>query len=143
MRKKILFAFVLISAFGFISCSDRKDQKPEIDFHELGYENSKKVKAGDELHFDAEIVAKNKIDKIRIEIHPEGDDHKSILLVLLDNAWEFDTTYTEFSGLKNVGFHKHIIVPEHAAAGDYHFHFAVTDQEGNMAIFEDEIEVIQ
>jgi hypothetical protein len=143
MKRTVLMIALLYSVTFFTSCTDKKDEKPTIDIHELGYENSKKVKAGEELHIDAEVVANNKIDKIRIEIHHDGDDHKSKLLFLNNDEWAFDSTYTEYAGLKNAEFHKHIKVPAHAEAGHYHFQFSVSDQEGNLTIIDDEIEVTQ
>jgi hypothetical protein len=133
---------VIILSMLTISC-DKTDSKPEIDFHELGFDNSKTAVAGDELHMDAEIVAENQIDRIEIEIHPEGDGHKNAALNLLsEEEWEFDTVYTKFSGLKNTHFHEHIEVPEDVEPEHYHFHFAVTDMEGNQTVFEEEVEIL-
>ena len=124
-----------------VSC-DKTGAKPEIDFHELGFENSKTAEAGDELHMDAEVVAENKIDRIEVTLHPEGDHKKSTKILLSDGEWEFDSVYTEFSGLRNTEFHKHIEVPIDAETGDYHFHFSVTDLEGYQTVFEDEVEIL-
>lgn len=125
-----------------ISC-EKTGAKPEIDFHELGYENSKTAEAGDELHMDAEVLAENKIDRIQVILHPEGEEHKkSSKTRLSEGEWEFDSVYTEFSGLKNTEFHKHIEVPPDAEAGHYHFHFSVTDLEGYQTVYEDEVEIL-
>lgn len=122
-------------ALSFSSCEkdEETNAKPEIDLHELGYENSKIAYAGSELHIDAEIVAEAKIDKVHIEIHSESE-HK-------DGEWHVDTTYTKFSDLKNTNFHEHLDVSSDADTGHYHFHFSVTDMEGQQTIIEDELEV--
>lgn len=132
---------VVLLTLIFTSCSDT--EKPFISLIELGYENTKSATAGSELHIEAEILAEGKIDVVRIEIHPEGEhEKKSFTFAEIDATWEFDTTYTEFSGLKNTLFHEHIKVPEDAAAGHYHFHFQVTDMEGYQSSFEEEIEIL-
>lgn len=124
-----------------VSC-DKTGAKPEIGFHELGYENSKTAEAGDELHMDAEVVAENKIDRIEVILHPEGEHKKATNILLSNEEWEFDSVYTEFSGLKNTEFHKHIEIPIGAETGHYHFHFSVTDMEGYQTVFEDEVEIL-
>jgi len=136
----ILFA-VLFAFTAIISGCKKEPAKPEIRNFELGYDNNKIAFAGDELHIDADIVAEGKIDRIIIEIHPEGHGHKSSGQLKHDDDWEVEIVYTKFSGLKNTDFHEHIDVPEHAKAGDYHIHFKVIDMEGNTTSVEDEFEV--
>lgn len=116
---------------------------PEINLLELGYENSKIAYAGSELHIEADILAEGTIETVQIVIHPEGEHEKSASAVSDEDVWEVDTTYTEFSGLKNTTFHKHIDVSVHAETGDYHFHFIVTDMEGQQSSVEEELEVQQ
>ncbi len=149
MNKNILFiAIVLTAGSFFISCEkeDETPPKPVVDLTELGYENSKIGYAGSDLHIEAEIIAEGKIDKVTIEIHPEGEhegeyehkrEHKH------EGEWEVDTTFTGFSGLKNTTFHKHIDIPVHTEAGHYHFHFIVTDMEGQQTTAEEELEIQQ
>lgn len=132
----------ILLALLLISC-EKEGAAPEIDFHELGMENSKTVFAGEELHMDAEILAENKVERIELEIHSEGDYHdKGTSYGKPLDEWEFDTVYTKFSGVKNPHFHEHIEIPGDAEPGDYHFHFVVTDMEGYQATFEEEIEVL-
>ena len=137
---KSLFAIILI-ATALISCKKDEVKKPEILSFELGYENSKTAYLGSELHIDAEIIAENGIDRIVIEIHYEGDHHKSFVLANSDHEWEFDHTYTEFKGLKNTKFHEHINIPLDAEPGEYHFHFKVIDMEGYTAEIEEDLEI--
>ena len=139
-----IIAIAFITGIFFTSCENDDDitPKPSIDMTELGYENSKIAYAGSELHMEADIVAEGNIEKVTVEIHYEGaHDHKSISAVQDDHEWEVDTTFTEFSGLKNTTFHKHIEVPVEADTGAYHFHFVVTDMEGQQSSVEEELEI--
>ena len=137
---KSLFAIILI-ATAIISCKKDEVKKPEILSFELGYENSKTAYLGSELHIDAEIIAENGIDRIVIEIHYEGEHHKSFVLANSHHEWEFDHTYTEFQGLKNTKFHKDVDIPLDANPGEYHFYFKVIDMEGYSAEIEDDLEI--
>jgi hypothetical protein len=141
MNTKPVLIPVLFALAAIISGCKKEISKPEIKNFELGYNNNKIAYIGDELHIDAEIIADGKIDRIIIEIHPEGDHHKSAKGVSHDDEWEIEIIYTEFSGLKNTDFHKHIDVPDDAEPGDYHIHFKVIDMEGNTTSVEDEFEV--
>ena len=138
--KNRIFLMLLLAVF-VVSCN-QTGAAPEIDFHELGFNNSKTAEAGDELHMDAEIVAENKIDRVEVELHPEGEHMKSVSFSISSEEFEFDSVYTEFSGLLNAEFHKHIEIPAEAELGDYHFHFAVIDMEGYQTVFEDEVEIV-
>jgi hypothetical protein len=143
MNIKNVIIIVLIAMTAIFSSCKKEISKPEIRNFELGHDNSKIAYIGGELHIDAEIVADGKIDRIIVEIHPEGDHNKSVKKVSLDNDWEVEIIYTEFSGLKNTVFHKDLDVPEDAEPGDYHILFKVIDMEGNTTSIEDEFEVRQ
>jgi hypothetical protein len=141
-----LIAIAFTAGLFFTACEkdDETNPKPVITLTELGYENSKIGYVGTDLHIEAEIVAEGKIDYVTIEIHPEGEhEDKSTSIVLHEGEWEVDTTYTEFSGLKNTTFHKHIDIPVDADTGHYHFHFIVTDMDGQQTTVEEELEVQQ
>ena len=139
-----LVAIAFIAGLFFTSCEkdDETSPKPVITLTELGYENSKIGYAGTDLHIEAEVVAEGKIDKVTIEIHPEGEhEEKSSSTTLHEGEWEVDTTFTEFSGLKNTTFHKHIDIPVNAEVGHYHFHFIVIDMDGQQTLVEEELEI--
>lgn len=145
MKTKNIITTILVVAgiISFNACNkDDEPAKPQITLNELGLDNSGIGYKGSDLHIEADIVAEGKIDKVTVEIHPEGDhDGKSSANILTE--WEFDTVYTEFSGLKNTTFHKHIDIPAEADTGHYHFHFIVTDLEGQQTTVEEELEVRQ
>ncbi len=139
-----LTVIFVMAMFVFVSCSDDDDDfpAPVISDLEIGHHDSKVGYRGSDLHIDAEIVAEGRIDRIVLEIHHEGDhhhDHKSGQHD--DHGWEFDHTWTEFSGLLNTNFHEHIDIPIDAELGEYHFHFTVIDQQGKVTEVEAEFEV--
>ncbi len=134
MKKGVLVVWIasLMLVTGFYGCS-KDPAKPVITDFEIGKDNIHIVEQGDDLHIEARIEAEGKIDVVIVEIHFEGTGE----------GWELDKTYTEFKGLKNAHFHKHVDVPADAALGEYHLHFKVRDQEGNEVKVEGEFEVIE
>lgn len=143
MKTKLFLIAIAITMGLFLTSCEKDIAKPVIDLTELGYENNKIGYAGTDFHIEAEIVAEGKIDKVTVEIHPEGEHEQEEEGDSHDHEgeWEDEFTYTKFSGLKNTNFHKHIDIPVDAEPGHYHFHFIVTDMEGNQTTVEDEIEV--
>ena len=143
-----VFLIAITFALGlfFTSCEkdDETNPKPVVTLSELGYENSKIGYVGSDLHIEAEILAEGKVDIVTIEIHPEGEhEEKSASIVLHEGEWDFDTTYTEFSGIIDPTFHKHVDIPMHADTGHYHFHFIVTDMEGQQTVVQEELKIEQ
>ncbi|MFW5760340.1 MAG: DUF4625 domain-containing protein [Cyclobacteriaceae bacterium] len=147
MNTRVFLIAIVFAAGSFCTSCEKDDEtnpKPVITLSELGYENSKIGYAGTDLHIEAEIVAEGKIDKVTVEIHPEGEhEEKSSSATLNEGEWEVDTTFTEFSGLKNTTFHKHIDIPVNVEVGHYHFHFIVTDMDGQQTTIEEELEIQQ
>ena len=140
-----LMALTAIIPVFLISCD--KNENPEITIHELGYENTKTVIAGSDLHIDAEIQAPLKIASIQLIIHSE-EEHAANMPMKVKNMhqevteWEVDSSYTKgYAGVKNAEFHEHLDVPSTTELGHYHVHIKVTDMEGNQTVKEDEIEV--
>ena len=142
MNSKINSMAVIFAMAIFCSC-EKDVPKPVVNLTELGYENSKIGYAGSDLHIEAEIIAAGRIDKVTIEIHPEGEHPKGTFATLHEGEWEVDTTFIKFSGLKNTTFHEDIEIPVYAEPGHYHFHFIVTDMEGQQTVVEAEIEIQQ
>jgi len=144
MKINYLLQVIIVLSVLFVS-SCKKDEnvaKPVITLTELGYENEKIAYLGNDLHIEADIIAEGKIQQIAVTIHSEGEHAAKSSLVLFDaGLWEVDTVYSKFSGLKNTTFHEHLEVPFDAEAGHYHFHFTVTDMDGNQTVIEEEIEL--
>jgi hypothetical protein len=117
----------------FTSCNKEEDSVPPIptvNFHELGYDNSKEAIAGGELHMDAEIIAEGLIKDITVTI--KGIDHPE---------HETSETFTRFNGQINLDFHEHIEIPEEFEEGHYSFRFNVGDENGFARAIDDEIEI--
>lgn len=129
-RANLMYVVMLMLMFVYVGCS-KDPLKPVITLHELGENNSGEVVQGEELHVDAEIEAEGVIEVVIVEIHFEGTG----------TGWEYEKIHTEFSGLKNADFHKHIDVPVDAAPGDYHFHLKVRDKVGQETSFEAELTI--
>ncbi len=134
---------ILFSASLMVSSCKKDDpiiDKPVISNYELGYSNNKTAYPGSDLHIEADVVATGKIQSIRVWIHLEeaakSGDSKD------DTEWSVDTVYTKFSGLKNSNFHEHLDIPISATLGIYHFHFSITDMEGNVTEMEDDLNVV-
>lgn len=139
-----LIAIAFTTGLFFTSCEkDNEVAKPVITIHELGegdtHGNDHTAKIGGELHMDIDILAEGKIDKIQVRIHPEGEHDEEGE----HEEWELDTTYTNFSGLKNTTFHEHVVIDSTAEAGPYHFDFIVTDMEGNQSSAEAELQIVE
>ena len=133
--KVLLVAFAIVTGLFFTSCNKDDDTvpKPVISEMELGTSNSHIGIIGSDLHVEAEVTAEAKISKIEVLIHQEDNN----------DAWTFDSVYTEFEGLKNTTFHKHIDIPLTVDTGTYCFHFIVTDQNGQQSSIEIEDLTIQ
>ncbi|MAX82333.1 MAG: hypothetical protein CL843_19415 [Crocinitomicaceae bacterium] len=130
------FIFTVFIMGTLASCSKDDDDdsdvisKPKITDLEVGISDSHVGYIGSDLHLEAEIVAEGKISEVTVEIHQEegGDD-------------EIEVTYTDYAGLKNTTFHKHVDIPEGTAEGEYHLHLTVTDEQGNQTTVEEEITI--
>lgn len=128
----LVLLFTVVFAATLSSCNKDEDAipKPVISGLELGIGNSHVAYIGSDLHIEAEIVAEGRINKIIVEIHMEEGSSDAI-----------EVEYDEFAGLKSATLHKHIDIPSGTAAGIYHVHLTVTDNEGNQTTVEDEITI--
>ncbi len=125
--KSLPFMFALAMLGTTLTSCDKDEDKeeetvmsaPTISNLEIGIDDNHEAHIGHDLHVEADIVAEGKIDVIEVELHAEdgGDD-------------EIHVVFTEFAGLKNTTFHEHVEIPDTVAAGEYHFHLMVKDQQG-------------
>lgn len=131
---KLSISIFLLFVTVFASCKKDDDvtpASPGITLHEIGSNNSKIGYIGSDLHIDAEIVAPGNIANVKLEVHKQTG-----------TGWVVDQDFTEgLAGLKNATFHKHIDIPADAAAGMYHLHLVVTDQNGQTTEAESELEL--
>lgn len=142
MNIKLVRALVLlcnVCLLVFSSCGKDEDEtpsKPVIVLEELGSGHDSPddhaVAAGSDLHVEAQITAEGVIARIDVEIHQEDG-----------GSFVIEQSYTEgkYIGVKNTEFHEHIDVPAETPAGEYHFHLTVTDQLGQTATAESELDI--
>ncbi|NLJ17545.1 DUF4625 domain-containing protein [Globicatella sulfidifaciens] len=134
--KNIIRIFMITAVLAMTITSCKKDKvepnAPTISNVEFGHDNNKTAYVGADLHVEADISAPGKIDNIKVELHPESG-----------SGWEYSEVFkTDFEGLLNATFHKHIQISEDAQPGEYHLHFTVTDKNGKQTSEEAHIQII-
>lgn len=95
------------------------------------------VVRGNDIHAEFMIKAVNGIHNVEVDIHahdlPIGDG---------EEEWDFEMQYEEGLHEKTEAeFHKHIVVPNTAPAGEYHATFTIEDEKGNTYEYETHIDV--
>lgn len=126
---KILVAF-LVSAFAFTACDNDNDSpaepekaKPTIDKIELGLGNNEIGTIGEDFHFNAEVVAGDKIESVQIKI-------AQISTETYAKVWSHEINWPQYAGAKNTTIHKHFDIPADAPEGKYDFIIIIKDQNG-------------
>jgi len=85
--------------------------------------------AGEDMHIEGTVISTHPIASIAIEIHKSG-------------APDIEAFYTApYAGQTSINFHEHIDIPANQPTGMYHFHFIVTDNQGNEAEVEYDLEI--
>lgn len=126
MKTKFLLtgAIFAIGLF-FVACDDKDEAKPKpsIDGIEVGLSNNEIGVIGRDFHFNAEVLAGDLIDTVRIKIQPRtGETYAA--------DWSFEKKWDSYKGTKNATWHKHFNIPEDAAEGTYDFIIIVEDENG-------------
>ena len=135
---KFAAVFTVIAFSSLTSCSNDDDNAvvmPTLDvtLTEVGHGGTPPhAHAGEDLHLEAEILAEAKIASVTVEIHSETDT----------NVPDIIAAFSDYNGLINATFHKHIDIPAAQPAGLYHLHLTVTDTEGNTKTAESELEIL-
>ena len=141
----VLFGLSLSIGLFFASCDGDDDsstktvdsEKPVISGLVVGHKDS--IHVGEDVHLEFEVTDNEALDYYKIDIHPEEENHAQGRVVGVKH-WEFDSTFTEISGLKNMTVHHHkIVVPSDAELGKYHFHLVVADKAGNTSEAEKDV----
>ncbi len=124
---KLILASVF-AAIAFASCSNDDSEQtqaiPKIDKIELGLNNSETATIGADFHFNAEVIAADKIKNVQVKIVQKSTETYS-------KVWSHEITWTQYADAKNATVHKHFDIPEDAAAGKYDFIIIVNDQNGS------------
>ncbi len=127
---KFIQTYLLVAVLAFlIVVSCKKDDiptaptAPSVDEIEVGANNNETGIIGRDLHFNAKIMAGDKIDLVQIKIEPRPGETYS-------RPWNYTVTWAEYKGAKNATIHKHFDISTTAGEGIYDFLIIVKDENG-------------
>ena len=111
------------------SCSKDDDPivpelpKATVSNVEIGLGNNEIGVIGRDLHFNADILAGDKIDFVKVKIVQKKEEAYA-------GTWSFEIRWDQYKGAKNATVHKHFDIPEDAVEGKYDFLITVNDENG-------------
>jgi len=127
IQKNKSFLALLMLALGIFTSCEKKDvielPMPTISEVEVGLYNNELGSVGEDFHFNAEILAGDLIDIVKVNIEPKIDE-------TYDADWSYEIIWDKYNGLKNAKIHQHFDIPEEAPKGKYNFIITVVDQNG-------------
>ncbi|QDO94447.1 DUF4625 domain-containing protein [Formosa sediminum] len=113
----------------FTSCSsDDADvilPVPTISEVEIGLGNNEIGVVGRDFHFNAEILAGDKIDLVTIQFRQRSEETYS-------EAWSYEIIWDDYKGVKNATVHKHFDIPMDAIEGNYDLVITISDENGTL-----------
>lgn len=123
----ILLLFIVTAVLG--SCKKDNTDQPvpansTIDNIEIGLNNNEMGVIGRDFHFNAEVLAGDKIESVIVRIQPKPGETYA-------KPWQHEVIWTEYKDAKNATVHKHFDVPTDAVEGKYDFLIIVNDQNGS------------
>ena len=127
---KLITALLVLMAF-FTACKKEKideipeSPKPTLENLELGLGNAGIGVIGEDFHFEGDILAVDKIDRVEVRMMQKAGETYS-------KTWKHEITWTQYKGKKNSNIHKHFNIPEDAAEGKYDLVVNVYDENGSM-----------
>lgn len=130
MKKQLLLIVLTISVL-FSAC--KKDEQietepdtpiPKLENLELGLGNAGIGVIGEDFHFEGDILAVDKIDRVEVKMLQKAGQTYS-------KAWKHEITWNQYKGLKNTNVHKHFNTPNDAAEGKYDLVIIVYDENGS------------
>lgn len=141
MKTTKAIAAVLLFVATFTAC--KKDSQPEpewskptIDNIEIGLGNNQIGVIGKDFHFNAEILAGDKIEDVQVKILPRSGENYT-------KPWKLEITWDQYKGAKNATVHKHFDIPADAVEGKYDFLIIVNDQNGTTLEEKREIHIYE
>lgn len=129
MKKSMNHIALFIALFALAITGCKKDtpeaEKPKATLSniEVGSGNNGIGVIGKDFHFNADIVAGDKIDIIQIKIEPMAGEAYS-------KTWSHEVKWEQYQGARNTNVHKHFNIPADAPEGKYNFLIIVKDQNG-------------
>ena len=125
-KNPIKYTVILLCVIVLAACSEDPEPTlpaPKIDNLELGSGNNGIAVIGQDFHFNADVVAGDKIEIVELTIRQkDGENYAS--------AWSMSILWEQYKGLKNANIHKHFDIPEDAVPGIYEAIILVKDQNG-------------
>ncbi|MDW8848581.1 DUF4625 domain-containing protein [Flavobacterium sp. MMLR14_040] len=137
MKKVKLFVLFLLTATAFSSCDNDDNQeaaKPTAENIEIGTANNKHALIGRDFHFNADVVAGNKIADVQLKILPKSGETYT-------KDWKLEFKWSQYIGTKNTNVHKHFTIPADAPEGKFDFYFIVLDENGTQLEIKEEITI--
>lgn len=133
----MLAAFVMIAA-AISSCKKEQETTlpaPTASNVEIGTGNNKRGIIGNDFHLNADIVAGDKIDGVKVIISQKTTETYAA-------EWHFELEWDIYKGAKNTNVHKHFNIPADAPKGNYLFTLLVTDQNGTRLELTADLEIV-
>lgn len=128
VKKSKLFMLLFIVTTAFTACDNDDTNevlKPTATNIEIGTANNKKALIGRDFHFNADVIAGDKIADVQLKILPKiGETYTK--------DWKFELSFIDYKGAKNTNVHKHFNIPADAPEGKYDFSFIVLDENGTQ-----------
>lgn len=91
---KIILASILVSEL-FVSCKKEGETSEVFSLKaenvEIGYANNKQAIRGRDFHFDADILAGDKIESVQVKILPKAGQAYT-------SSWKTEMAWDEFKG---------------------------------------------
>lgn len=137
MKKAKLFFLFLVVSTAFTACDNddtNEVPKPIATNVEIGTANNKRALIGRDFHFNADVIARNKIAGVQLKILPKKGEKYT-------KDWKFELSFEEYKGAKNTNVHKHFNIPADAPEGKYDFSFIVLDENGSQLEIKEELTI--
>lgn len=138
MKKVKLFLLLLIGATAFTACNNDDDEntvsKPTAENVEIGTANNKRALIGRDFHFNADVIAGDKIADVQLKILPKKGE-------IYSKDWKLELSWIEYKGAKNTNVHKHFNIPAEAPEGKFDFYFIVKDENGTELEIKEELTI--
>lgn len=125
ITKAIAVMVLLVVSFTACKKDNLEIPEPTIVNVEVGLNNNEIGVIGQDFHFNADILAGDRIDVVQVKIQQRNDETYA-------SAWGHEVTWEQYRGAKSVTVHKHFDIPAEAVAGTYDFLIMVTDQNGTQ-----------
>ena len=138
MKKVKLFFLFFVAAATFTACNNDDDErtatKPTATNVEIGTANNKRALIGRDFHFNADIVAGDKIADVQLKILPKKGETYT-------KDWKCELSWIEYKSAKNTNVHKHFNIPAEAPEGKFDFYFIVKDENGTELEIKEELTI--